>query len=257
MDFQGIPPSSSSTVRAQAAAVTDTTASIASQTEQALKDELDARKAAYEAQLTQAEKIAHDNKLIEIENSAATKQYQADLEKYNAQVAEIEEARIKAKVDFEKADLEYKNAVRASDARAAEIKEVRAKNAKILADNEEALAAAKAQLASSKSAQQAYVLSKLDELSSIAANKRTLIIVTYIRRTRVFQFASTVAARGIAIASRAGVAIASSAAGRLAGRIAGSRTGQLLGRAGGELIGPSVNIGLGFYTAATEGLFDD
>jgi hypothetical protein len=255
--FQGIgrpnPATTTAQTKSQASSIADSTASAVSQAETDMLAEIERTRAEYTAQLTEAERIALQNKEIDIANDTLNKKYEADLQKFNQDYAAAEAANNKAKVDFDKADFDYKQAVRNSDARTAEIAQIRRTNASILAQNEQALAAARTALTNTRNAQRALVLERLSTLS-INATRRTVIITNILRRLRVVQFVNTVVIRyGLGALSRAGTAIATSAAGRVAGRIADS-TG---GRIAGAMIGPAINIGLGFYTAATEGLFDD
>jgi hypothetical protein len=259
--FQGIgrpnPATTMAQLKSQASSIADSTASAVSQAETDMLAEIQRRKTAYEELLTAAEKIALDNKEIDIANDTLNKKYEADLQKFNQDYAAAEAANNKAEIDFEKANFDYKQAVRNSDARTAEIAQIRSTNARILAQNEEALAAARTALTNTRNAQRALVLERLSTLS-INATRRSVIITNILRRLRVVQFVNTVVIRyGLGALSRAGTAIATSAAGRVAGRIADSAGGRLASQLGGAMIGPAINIGLGFYTAATEGLFDD
>jgi hypothetical protein len=259
--FQGIgrpnPATTTAQLKSQASHIAESTASAVSQAETDMLAEIQRRKTAYEELLTAAEKIALDNKEIDIANDTLNKKYEADLQKFNQDYAAAEAANNKANIDFDKANFEYNQAVRNSDARTAEIAQIRSTNARILAQNEEALAAARTALTNTRNAQRALVLERLSTLS-INATRRTVIITNILRRLRVVQFVNTVVIRyGLGALSRAGTAIATSAAGRVAGRIADSAGGRLASQLGGAMIGPAINIGLGFYTAATEGLFDD
>jgi hypothetical protein len=258
-DFQGIPPTTSTTVnnvKAQAMAITDTTSSLVTQTEDALKKELDARRVAFDAQLQESQRIALQNAEIELENSQTMRNYNTQIDNYNKQVAELNEKQRQAKIDFEKADVEYRNAVRTSNARAQEILDVRSRNAKILLENQEALRNAQSTLAQARNAQRAFVSTELTKVP-IPAVTRTQVVANAVRRIAVVQFAGKQFATISTMISRASIALGSSSAGRFASRVAGSRSGQLISGLGGFLLEPAINIGLGFYTAATEGLFDD
>jgi hypothetical protein len=255
-DFQGIPPSTPATIKAQAATITDTTNSLVAQTDDALQKEFDARKAALDAQLTEAERITLANREIEIQNSDAMKEYNKQLDAKNKALAEIEETRRQSRIDFEKADADYKAAVRASDARTAEIADIRAKNAKILAQNEELLKTSQNALDQARTAQRTYTATQLST-TAINTTVRSSVIINTIRRLTAVQFVVRQYVKAASLMSRTSVLVASSAAGRFASRIAASRTGNLLGKAGGFLLEPAINMGIGFHTAITEGLFDD
>jgi hypothetical protein len=238
---------------ANAVEIEESTSKIISDSEVAMNEEIARRKEEFDAQITEQERNARQNAEINLKNSETMRQYEADIQKYNEDFKKASEARRKARIEFQRADTDYRDALRAQSERLEDIKVIKERNARILAQNQSALEEAENALKNAKAVQSSHATTVLNNMN-VQTVTRSLIVTNYIRNLRIVQFLNTKVISKVASGlSRAYVGIASSAAGRLSARLAGSTAARLAG----GFLGPAVNMGIGFYTAFNEGLFDD